>query len=230
MDESGEIVQPAVPAFMGAIEVPPDRRASRLDLARWLVAPGHPQTARVVVNRLWKQFFGTGLSDSLEDLGMQGEWPTHPELLNWLAVELRENGWSIKPLVRLMVTSTAYRQSSHPRADLATVDPANRLYARQAAFRLDAEFLRDGALAASGLLVRALGGESVRPYQPAGYWRFLNFPRRDYVPSTGPDQYRRGLYTHWQRTLLHPACWPSTRPAGSCAQPSGRSRTRPRRP
>jgi hypothetical protein len=205
MDESGAIVTPAVPHDMKPIEGAGARRLSRLDLARWLVAPEHPQTARVVVNRLWKRLFGAGLSDTLEDLGAQGEWPTHPELLDWLAVELVDRGWSIKSLLRLMVSSQTYRLSSEPRSDLATVDPANRRLARQSSYRHDAELVRDSALAASGLLVRTIGGESVRPYQPAGYWRFLNFPTRDYKPSAGADQYRRGLYTHWQRTLLHPS-------------------------
>ena len=205
MDESGEVVEPAVPRSLGTLDVPPGRRPTRLDLARWLVSPDHPRTARVVVNRLWTTFFGSGLAGTLDDLGSQGEWPTHPELLDWLAVEFRERGWGFKPMVRLMVTSSAYRQSSRPRDDLASADPSNHLYARQSAFRREAEFIRDNALAVSGLLVRVVGGESVRPYQPDGYWRFLNFPKRDYVPSAGPDQYRRGLYTHWQRTLLHPA-------------------------
>lgn len=205
MDESGDVVQPAVPHVFKPLECPSGKRPSRLELARWLVAPDHPQTARVVVNRLWKQLFGTGLADTLEDLGAQGEWPTNPELLDWLAVEFCEQGWSLKHILRLMVTSTAYRQSSRPREDLAAVDPGNRLYARQSSFRLDAEQIRDTALATSGLLVRTIGGESTRPYQPEGYWRFLNFPLRTYVASTGPDQYRRGLYTHWQRTLLHPS-------------------------
>lgn len=205
MDESGAVVEPAMPHAFKPPECDPDQRLTRLDLARWLMAPDHPQTARVVVNRLWKRFFGSGLSDTLEDLGAQGEWPTNPELLDWLAVEFREAGWSIKHVVRLMVTSAAYRLSSHPRDDLATVDPANRLHARQLSYRLEAELIRDSALSASGLLARGIGGESVRPYQPEGYWRFLNFPTRDYVPSTGLDQHRRGLYTHWQRTLLHPS-------------------------
>jgi hypothetical protein len=204
MDDSGAVVEPAVPRSLGPLDLP-EGRASRLDLARWLVAPEHPRTARVVVNRLWKAYFGAGLADSLDDLGAQGEWPTHPELLDWLAVEFREHGWSVKHVVRLLVTSSAYRQSSRPRDDLATADPANRLVARQASFRREAELIRDNALAVSGLLVRTISGESVRPYQPAGYWRFLNFPKREYVPSAGPGQYRRGLYTHWQRTLLHPA-------------------------
>ena len=204
MDETGEVVEPATPHFMKAPDKPKGQRATRLDLARWLVSPEHPQTGRVVVNRLWKTYFGSGLSESLEDLGSQGEWPTNLELLDWLAVELREGGWGIKPIVRLMVTSKAYRQSSQPREELANVDPANRLYARQTSFRLPAETIRDGALAAAGILVNRVGGESVRPYQPEGYWRFLNFPPRNYTPSVGPDQYRRGLYIHWQRTLLHP--------------------------
>ncbi|AGA29783.1 DUF1553 domain-containing protein [Singulisphaera acidiphila] len=204
MDETGEVVEPAVPHSLKPLDVPRARRASRLDLAHWLISPDHPQTSRVVVNRLWKRYFGTGLSDSLDDLGSQGEWPTHPELLEWLAVEFQQSGWDVKQMVRLMVTSSAYRQSSHPRENLAAIDPANRLYARQASFRLEAEAIRDNALAVSGLLVSAIGGESVRPYQPAGYWRFLNFPTRSYVPSAGAGQYRRGLYTHWQRTLLHP--------------------------
>jgi hypothetical protein len=205
MDETGAVVAPGVPSFLKALDVPPDRRADRLDLARWLVAPDHPLTARVVVNRLWKRFFGTGLSDTLDDLGAQGERPIHPELLDWLAVEFREGGWDLKQMVRLIVTSAAYRQSSTPRAELSAIDPGNRLYARQSSPRLEAELIRDNALAVSGLLNPAVGGESVRPYQPDGYWRFLNFPKRQYTPSRGPDQYRRGLYTHWQRTLLHPA-------------------------
>jgi hypothetical protein len=194
-----------VPHALRPLDVPSGRRVSRLDLARWLVSPDHPQTSRVFVNRLWKQFFGTGLSDSLDDLGSQGEWPTHPELLDWLAVEFPKSQWDVKHMVRLIVRSSAYRQSSRLREDLAPIDPANRLYARQSPFRLEAEAIRDNALAVSGLLVRTVGGESVRPYQPAGYWRFLNFPTRTYVPSAGADQYRRGLYTYWQRTLLHPS-------------------------
>lgn len=205
MDESGEVVAPAVPHSMRPVDVPPGRRATRLDLARWLVSPEQPQVARVAVNRLWKTYFGAGLSDSLEDLGSQGEWPSHPELLDWLAVEFRESGWDIKRMVRLMVTSSAYRQSSRPRDDLATIDPTNRSFARQAAFRREAELIRDNALAAGGLLVLDIGGDSVRPYQPEGYWRFLNFPPRAYVASKGEGQHRRGLYTHWQRSLLHPS-------------------------
>ena len=205
MDETGEIVEPAIPRVFGSLATTPGQRATRLDLTRWLVSDEHPQTARVVVNRLWRQFFGVGLFDTPDDLGTQGEWPTHPELLDWLAVELRDQGWDVRRIVRAIVTSAAYRQASVPRDDLAALDPANRLFARQSAFRLEAELVRDQALAASGLLARRIGGESVKPYQPAGYWRFLNFPTREYVPSRGTDQHRRGLYTHWQRTLLHPS-------------------------
>lgn len=205
MDETGEVVEPAVPRFLGAVRAGDGGRASRLELARWLVGPSQPQTARVLANRLWARFFGAGLSDSLEDCGLQGEWPSHPELLDWLAAELVASGWDVKHVVRLIVTSATYRQASAPREELAVIDPRNRLLARQNAVRLEAEPVRDGALAASGLLVRRLGGESVRPYQPAGYWRFLNFPVREYEPSAGADQYRRGVYTHWQRSLLHPS-------------------------
>jgi hypothetical protein len=179
-------------------------RPTRLDLARWLVAPDHPQTARVFVNRLWYLFLGAGLSRNLEDTGSQGEWPTHPELLDWLAVELVESGWDVKHLVRMIVTSRTYGQSSLQTEEIGRADPENRLFARQASLRLPAEMIRDSALAASGLLVRQVGGASARPYQPAGYYAHLNFPKRDYKHDVGPNQYRRAVYTHWQRQFLHP--------------------------
>jgi mono/diheme cytochrome c family protein len=204
LDESGEVVEPAVPHFLPQIETG-GRRATRLDLARWLTSGDNPLTARVFVNRMWKLFFGQGLARSLEDLGSQGEWPTHPELLDWLAVEFMESGWDVKRLVRTLVTSAAYRQTSQPSRELLDRDPANRLYARQARFRLDAEMVRDNALAVSGLLSSRMGGPSVRPYQPAGYWAYLNFPPREWDDSTGDDQYRRGIYTWWQRTFLQPS-------------------------
>jgi hypothetical protein len=203
MDESGEIVSPAVPIFLQAIDVS-DRRPTRLDLARWLVSKENPLVARVFVNRLWYLFFGRGLSSSLEDLGSQGEPPVHPELLDWLAVEFAESGWDIKHMVRLIVSSGAYRQSSRATPEMLRRDPQNRLFARQSSFRLPAEMIRDHALAVSGLLVRRLGGAGAHPYQPAGYYKHLNFPLRDYKPDTGEDQYRRGVYTHWQRQYLHP--------------------------
>jgi mono/diheme cytochrome c family protein len=204
LDESGEVVLPAVPHFLPQLETG-ERRATRLDFARWLTSDENPLTARVFVNRMWKLFFGQGLVRSLEDLGSQGEWPTHPELLDWLAVEFREGGWDMKALVRALVTSATYRQGSHATHELLARDPANRLYARQQRFRLDAEMVRDNALAVSGLLSPTMGGPSVRPYQPLGYWAYLNFPPREWDDSTGEDQYRRGVYTWWQRTFPHPS-------------------------
>jgi hypothetical protein len=204
LDDSGPVVEPGVPAAMGALNVT-GRRATRMDLAKWLVARDNPLTSRVLVNRLWRLSFGTGISKSLEDLGSQGEWPTHPDLLDWLATEFVDTGWDVKKTVRLIVTSGAYRQSSQPRKELKEVDPFNRLLARQSRFRLDAEAVRDNALSVSGLLVNKVGGRSVFPYQPAGYWFALNFPTREWQNGTGDDLYRRGLYTHWQRSFLHPS-------------------------
>jgi mono/diheme cytochrome c family protein len=210
MDDSGAEVLPAVPAFMGKLETA-GQRPNRLDLADWITSRDNPLTARVMVNRLWKQFFGAGFTRTPEDLGAQGEWPTHPELLDWLAREFMEPSagqapaWSIKHIVRLIVTSQTYKQSSVGRADLDERDPDNRLLARQGRFRLDAELVRDNALAVSGLLVSKFGGPSVKPYQPEGYYLPLNFPKREYQHDHGSDLYRRGLYTHWQRTFLHPS-------------------------
>lgn len=203
MDESGDVVQPGVPAFLPP-ELPTDRRLTRLDLANWLVARDNPLTARVFVNRLWKLFFGAGLSRKLDDLGAQGEWPTHPELLDWLAAEFMDNNWDVKRVVRSIVLSETYRQTSH-RPDLAGRDPYNLLLARQSRYRHDAETVRDNALYVSGLLVERIGGPSVKPYQPPGYWAYLNFPMREWENSPGADLYRRGLYTHWQRQYLHPS-------------------------
>ena len=204
LDESGEVVEPAVPHFLPQIETD-GRRATRLDLAHWLTSAENPLTARVFVNRQWNLFFGHGLSRTLEDLGSQGEWPTHPELLDWLAVEFVESGWDVKRLVRTLVTSATYRQASRTSAELAARDPDNRLYARQARFRLDAEMVRDNALAISGLLSSRIGGPSVHPYQPTGFWAYLNFPPREWDDSTGEDQYRRAIYTWWQRTFPQPS-------------------------
>jgi hypothetical protein len=166
----------------------------------------------VFVNRKWRQLFGTGLSKVLDDLGSQGEWPTHPELLDWLAAEFMQpawrasgtHAWDAKHLLRTIVTSHTYRQSSLSTPQLDERDPDNRLLARQSRFRVDAEAVHDIALAVSGLLVNKLGGPSVRPYQPDGYLTAMNFPKRDYSASHGEDLYRRGLYTYWQRTFLHP--------------------------
>lgn len=203
MDESGEIVLPGTPAALGGASSA-DRRLTRLDLAEWLTRPDHPLTSRVVVNRLWYLFTGVGISKVLDDLGSQGEWPTHPELLDWLAVEFLARDWDVKAMVRAIVTSAVYRQSSLETPDLRKRDPENRLFARQSRPRLSAEMIRDNALATSGLLVLEVGGRSARPYQPAGYYQHLNFPKREYEPDHGRWLYRRSLYTHWQRQYLHP--------------------------
>ncbi|MCI0332807.1 MAG: PSD1 and planctomycete cytochrome C domain-containing protein [Planctomycetes bacterium] len=204
MDKSGPVVQPHTPQFMRQLDTG-DRRANRLDLAKWLVSRDHPLTARVVVNRLWKIYYGVGLSKVLIDMGSRGEAPQNQELLDWLAIEFMDSGWDMKHMIRLMVTSSAYRQSSVPRPEVDTLDPDNRLAARQSRFRLQAEEIRDNALAVSGLLVNKLGGEIVKPYQPAKYYSALNFPEREYTPSSGDDQFRRAVYVHWQRQFLHPA-------------------------
>jgi len=168
LDESGPIVDPATPASLPPLGVE-GRRANRLDLANWLVRPDNPLTARVTMNRLWKRFYGNGISKVLDDVGIQGEWPTHPDLLDWLAQEFVRSGWDVKHMVRLMVTSEAYKRSSDAAPELIARDPYNRLFARQSRFRIEAELVRDGALAMSGLLARELGGRSVYPYQPDGY-------------------------------------------------------------
>ncbi len=204
MDESGEVVLPAVPEFLGATKHRGER-ATREDLAAWLVSRENPLTARVFVNRLWKEYFGAGLSRVLEDMGAQGEPPTHPKLLDWLAVEFMESGWDVKHLVRLITTSATYRQSSTASEPLRELDPFNRLLARQTPVRYGAEAIRDTALVVSGLLVPDIGGRSVRPYQPAGYYAHLNYPKRTYEAETDKQLYRRSVYTHWQRTFLHPS-------------------------
>jgi hypothetical protein len=211
MDETHEIVEPAVPAFLGKLETG-GRRATRLDLANWLVSPQNPLTARAFVNRMWRQFFGTGISKVLEDLGSQGEWPVHPELIDWLAAEFMHpewnaagaHDWDVRHLVRTIVTSHTYRQSSMSNAQLDERDPENRLLARQSRYRVDAETVHDIALSVSGLLVEEFGGPSTRPYEPEGYLAAMNFPKREYSASRGAELYRRALYTEWQRTFLHP--------------------------
>lgn len=208
MVETGEVVKPALPAFLTKelVKAAADGKAlTRLDLAQWLVSRDNPLTARTVMNRLWKQFFGTGQSKVLDDLGAQGEPPANPALLDWLACEFMDSGWDFRRMVRTIVTSRTYRQVSTPTPALAAADPYNRLCARQSAFRLDAELVRDNALAISGLLVPTIGGPSVKPYQPDGYWENLNFPTRTYPTDTGEGQYRRGLYTWWQRSFVHPS-------------------------
>ncbi|HTH47146.1 MAG TPA: PSD1 and planctomycete cytochrome C domain-containing protein [Candidatus Limnocylindria bacterium] len=204
--ETGDKVEPALPAFLvkngGRTE---GHRVNRLDLANWLVARDNPLTARVVMNRLWRQFFGLGLSKVLDDLGAQGEPPPNQALLDWLACEFMDSGWDLKRMVRLLVLSDTYRQSSTVPHDLLVRDPENRLLGRQGRWRVEAELVRDNALSLAGLLVPAVGGPSVRPYQPEGYWENLNFPVRTYEASRGGDQYRRGLYAWWQRSYVQPS-------------------------
>jgi hypothetical protein len=204
LNESGEVVQPALPIFLAG-EPPSDRKLTRLDLAQWLVARDNPLTARVTMNRLWKQFFGTGLSKVLDDFGAQGEPPPNQALLDWLACEFIDTGWNFKHMVRLIVLSDTYKQSSIVSPELRARDPYNRELAAQSRWRLEAELVRDNALALSGLLVRKIGGPSAKPYQPDGYWENLNFPPRTYDASRDENQYRRGLYTWWQRSFVNPS-------------------------
>jgi hypothetical protein len=205
-DETGTVVQPSTPSFLPArLESSQQKRLSRLDLAQWITSAQNPITARAVMNRLWQQFFGTGLSAVVDDLGSQGELPSHPELLDWLASEFRDSGWDVKHMVRLIVTSHTYQQSSSLRPELKDSDPANRLLASQNPRRLDAEFVRDNALfIANALNLEDIGGPSVKPYQPADYYASLQYPDRVYQADTNEQQYRRGVYMHWQRTFLHP--------------------------
>lgn len=198
----GEVVQPGLPkvwpALPGGVEV------NRLTFARWLVSPENPLTARVYVNRVWQQYFGTGIVKTTEDFGTQGEKPVHPELLDWLALNFQFQGWSMKSLHRLIVTSAAYQQSSNVSPEKLERDPYNRLLTRGARFRLPAEAIRDQALFASGLLSQKIGGPSVFPPQPPGIWK-MPYSGRKWETSQGEDRFRRGLYTWWQRTAAYPA-------------------------
>ncbi len=212
-NRKGEKVTAATPAVLSPM--PADAPKNRLGLARWLVDPSQPLMARVAVNRFWQQFFGRGIVKTAEDFGAQGDWPSHPELLDWLAAEFmagdqqsaagnpQSTPWDVKHLVRLMVLSSTYRQSSRVPADLARRDPENKLLARGPRFRMDAEVVRDSALATSGLLVDKIGGRSVKPYQPPGLWEavgFLGSNTREYKRDAGDGLYRRSLYTFWKRT------------------------------
>ncbi len=198
----GERVEPGTPAVLPASPSPSS--PNRLGLARWITAPENPLVARVFVNRVWLQLFGRGLVETENDFGSQGALPSHPELLDWLAIEFVRTGWSLKRLQRILVTSATYRRSSKERGDLVDRDPANRLLARQSRLRLDAELIRDQMLEASGLLDRRMGGPPVFPPQPAGLGAFTQADR-PWVVSKGSDRYRRALYTHLQRSTLHPA-------------------------
>ena len=200
--EHGAEVQPDTPAVLPPLPVSPE--PARLRLARWLVSPENPLTARVAVNRMWQQVFGRGIVRTSEDFGTQGDRPTHPELLDWLAAEFMDRGWSMKAMVRLMVTSAAYRQSSNARPELEARDPENTLLARQARLRLPAELIRDQALSAAELLDLRIGGRSVKPPQPKGVAELSYRNSVKWVESTGPDRYRRGMYIHFQRTSPYP--------------------------
>lgn len=199
----GDPVDPGVPTVLPPLSNGTESRPNRLDLARWMVDPEHPLTARVAVNRLWQAYFGRGIVETDEDFGTQGTPPSHSELLDWLAVEFVEQGWSLKAIHRLVLTSATYRQSSRTRPDLEERDPTNRRLARQSRIRLDAELIRDSALVASGLLHNELGGASVFPPQPDGVMS-LGQMRRQWEADTGPDRFRRGLYTYFWRATPHP--------------------------
>ena len=215
----GELVQPGVPAVLSPLSS--DSRPTRLDLARWLVHPENPLTARVTVNRIWQRYFGTGLVDTENDFGIQGSLPSHPLLLDWLASELIRMNWSLKALHRLIVTSATYRQSSGYRPELEEIDPGNRLLARQHRLRLESEVVRDVCLAASGLLNWEIGGPSVFPPQPTRVSK-LGHSQREWKASSGKDRYRRGLYTHFWRSTPHPALMVFDSPNGvtSCTRRS----------
>src|SRR5262245_30328808 len=205
-DKKADKVAPGVPAALPPM--PKDAPPTRLGFAQWLVAPEHPLTARVTVNRFWQQLFGTGIVKTAEDFGAQGQWPSHPELLDWLAVEFRESGWDVRHILKLMVMSATYRQSSRVTPEMAQRDPANELLSRGPRFRLDAEVIRDSALAVGGLLVEKIGGKSVKPYQPEGLWEaisFLGSTTGVFKQDEGDALYRRSLYTFWKRTSPPPS-------------------------
>ncbi len=200
-DKKKEEVAAGTPAALPPF--PDHLPRNRLGLARWLLLPEHPLTARVTVNRFWQEVFGTGLVRTAGDFGITGELPSHPELLDWLAVEFREQGWDVKQLFRLMLTTAAYRQAAVTTPEKIAADRDNRLLSRGPRFRMDAEMIRDQALAASGLLVRKLGGPSVKPYQPEGVWEAVAMPEsntKKYAPDTGEGLYRRSLYWFWKRS------------------------------
>ncbi len=203
----GEKVTAAVPAVFPPL--PKGMPLNRLGLAKWLTDPSHPLTSRVAVNRFWQVFFGIGLVKTSEDFGSQGEPPSHPQMFDWLATEFVHTGWDVKALMRLIVTSATYRQSSRVTPALVEKDPDNRLYARGPRFRMPAEMVRDNALAVSGLLVEEIGGPSVYPYQPPGLWEEMaigqGFTSQRYSPSHGKDLYRRSMYTYWKRTVPPPS-------------------------
>jgi hypothetical protein len=205
-DQPREKVEADVPAVLGGLGDKYPK--NRLGLAEWLLRPENPLFARVAVNRFWQEVFGTGLVKSADDFGNQGEAPSHPELLDWLTVEFRESGWDAQRMIRLMVTSAAYRQQALATEEKLRLDPDNRLLARGPRFRMDGEMVRDYALAASGLLVRTIGGPSVKPYQPENIWETVAMDQSDtrfYQQDHGDALYRRSLYTFWKRSAPPPS-------------------------
>lgn len=204
-DKHGEVVAPGVPSILPPL--PPGETTNRLTFAKWLVDPQHPLTSRVTVNRFWQQFFGTGLVKTSEDFGSKSEWPSHPELLDWLAIEFVRTGWDVKQFVKLLVTSATYRQDSRVTPELWETDPENRLLARGPKMRLDAEVLRDEVLFLSGLLNKQFGGRGVRTYQPSGIWEAVGYTTSNtakYSQDKGDALYRRSLYLFWKRTAPTP--------------------------
>jgi hypothetical protein len=205
-DQLGDKVYPDVPKILGSL--PADQPRNRLGLANWLVSPDHPLLARVTVNRFWQQCFGIGIVKTSEDFGIMGERPVNQPLLDWLAVEFRESGWDVKHMLKLMVMSSAYRQSSDETPQLVEADPENRLVSRGPRYRLDAEVIRDQALAVANLLVFKVGGPSVKPYQPPGIWEAVAMPESNtkmYKQDSGEALYRRSLYTFWKRSAPPPS-------------------------
>ncbi len=203
-DARTERVRPGVPHFLPPL--PAGAEPDRLGLAEWTVSAANPLTARVTVNRMWQEIFGTGIVETTEDFGVMGARPSHPELLDWLAVDFRDSGWDVKRFYKQLVMSSTYRQSARVSPELAEKDPKNRLLARGPRFRMDSEMLRDTALAASGLLVEKIGGPSVKPYQPPGIWDGSHDASntRKYVQDHGEALYRRSLYTFWKRMATMP--------------------------
>ena len=205
----GEKIGPGVPAVLHPIKFSPSAatqsQLTRLDLAKWLVDRRNPLVARVTVNRWWMELFGRGLVATPEDFGIKGEAPTHPELLDWLAVDFMDNGWSLKQTLRKIVLSATYRQASRVSSELLALDDQNKLYARGPRFRMDAEMIRDNALAMSGLINLEQGGAPIRPYQPEGLWRKVGGLQYDYVVSPGDEKYRRGVYVVWKRGAPYPS-------------------------
>jgi hypothetical protein len=221
-DKHGGQVEPGTPGILP--KLPSDGPNNRAALARWLVARENPLTARVTVNRIWQQFFGVGLVKTPEDFGVQGDKPSHPELLDWLAVEFRDSGWDVKRLVKLIVTSATYRQSASIPDGMAERDPENRLLARGPRFRWPSWMIRDQALAASGLLVETMGGPPVRGYQPPGVWEDATFGQIKYSQDHGPALYRRSLYTFWRR-IVGPTAFFDVSSRQTCSVKASRTNT-----